>query len=256
MNATTAGAARGAADHSGRRYALAAAIALLLMAILAPFAQFGVLGQLIVPADPAATTANIAASVGLFSAAIGAFIIVAILDVVVAWAMYGLLRRVDQGLARFVGWSRAVYAVAFAIAIVSLVQAAQLVGGASTADLATAGLQSQVASQVASFNSRWDVGLVLFGFHLFGLGALLLRSVDFPRILSALVFVAGAGYLADALGRLFVPGYTLTISMFTFVGEALLIVWLFKIAIKGSPAAATAAAATAAPVQPSKAASS
>ena len=46
--------------------------------------------------------------------------------------------------------------------------------------------------------------------------------------------LAGAGYLADSFGRIFVPGYTLTISTFTFVGEALLIVWLFKVAIKGS----------------------
>ena len=54
------------------------------MAVLAPFAQFGVLASLIVPADAAATTANIADSLGLFGAAIAAFLIVAILDVAVA----------------------------------------------------------------------------------------------------------------------------------------------------------------------------
>lgn len=256
MTASTAGAARRAADHSERRFALAAAIGLLVMAVLAPFAQFGVLGQLIVPADAAVTTRNIATSAGLFAAGIGAFVIIAILDVVVAWAAYGLLRRVDRGLAQFVGWSRAVYAVGFGYALVSLVQAAQLVGSASTADLASAGFQSEVASHAASFNGRWDVALVVFGIHLLGFGALLLRSVDFPRILSILVLLAGTGYLVDAVGRLLVPGYTLTISTFTFIGEALLIVWLFKIAIKGSRTTATAAAATAAPAHPSKAAAS
>jgi hypothetical protein len=240
-------------SREGTTSALVAALGLLLMAILAPFAQFGVLGQLIVPADAAATTRNIAASAGLFVAGIAAFAVVAFLDVVVAWAMYGLLRGVDQGLARFVGWSRAVYAVVFASAILNLAQVAQLVGS-STADLADATVQSQVATQAASFGSRWDVALIVFACHLFALGALLLRSVDFPRILSALVFVAAAGYLADALGRLFVPGYALTISMFTFVGEALLIVWLFKIGIKGSRATANSAAITAALAQPSNAA--
>jgi hypothetical protein len=239
-----------------RTASLVAAIGLLLMAILAPFAQFGVLGQLIVPADAAATTRNIAASTGLFVAGIGAFVVVAILDVVVAWAMYGLLRGVDRGLARFVGWSRVLYAVGFAWAILSLAEVAQLVGGRSTADLANATVQSQVASLAASFGSRWDVALVVFAGHLFGLGALLLRSVDFPRILSALVFVAGAGYLADALGRLFLPGYSLTISMFTFIGEALLIVWLFRIAIKGSRATPAGAPGPAALGQPSGVAAS
>ena len=53
------------------------------------------------------------------------------------------------------------------------------------------------------------------------------------RIL-ALVAVAGVGYLADSFGTILVPDCTLTISVFTFIGEALLIVWLFKLAIKGS----------------------
>ena len=96
--------------------ALATAISLLLMAILAPFAQFGVLKTLIVPADAAATTSNIAASLGLFQAAIVAFLIVAILDVVVAWGFYLLLRPVNERVARVVGSLRVVYAAAFAFA--------------------------------------------------------------------------------------------------------------------------------------------
>ena len=62
----------------------------------------------------------------------------------------------------------------------------------------------------------------------------MLRSADFPGLLGGLVALAGIGYLADSFGRIVVPGYSLTISTFTFVGEALLIVWLFKLAIKGS----------------------
>ena len=67
-----------------------------------------------------------------------------------------------------------------------------------------------------------------------GLGALLFRSVAFPKFLGALVVLAGAGYLADSFGAILVPDYSLTISVFTFLGEALLIVWLFKLAIKGT----------------------
>ena len=44
------------------------------------------------------------------------------------------------------------------------------------------------------------------------------------------------GYLADSLGKILVSDYALTVSVFTFVGEALLIVWLFELAIKGTRA--------------------
>jgi hypothetical protein len=225
---------RPTADHSKRRVALVAAIGLLSMALLAPFAQFGVLANLFVPTDAAATTNNIAASIGPFSAAVAAFMVVAILDVVVAWGMYVVLRPVDQRAALLVAWLRVFYAVVFAYALLSLFNVAQLVNGASAATLQSNQLHTQVASLIAAFRNGWDLGLAIFGLHLVGLGGLLFRSADFPRFLGGLLILAGAGYLADALGRILVPDYTLTISTFTFVGEALLIVWLFKLAIKGS----------------------
>ncbi len=226
--------ARPTADHSTRGAALVAAIGLLSMAILAPFAQFGVLASLIVPTDPSATTTNIADSLGLFGSAIAAFVVVAILDVAVAWGMYLLLRPVNERGALVVAWLRVIYAVAFAYALLSLVGVGQLVNGATAASLQSDQLHAQVATSVTAFRTGWDLALAIFGLHLVGLGGLLYRSVDFPRFLGVLVIIAGAGYLADSFGRILVPGYTLTISTFTFFGEALLIVWLFKVAIKGS----------------------
>jgi hypothetical protein len=235
---------------SQRRVGLVTAFSLLLMAILAPFAQFGVLKTLIVPADAAATTTNIAASSGLFQAAIAAFLIVAILDVAVAWGFYVLLRPVNERLALLVGSLRIVYAAAFAIALVNLVDAAQLVHGATGTALQSRPLQAQVAASVASFDSGWNLALGIFGLHLVGLGPLLFR-LPAPRLLAALVVVAGAGYLADSVGKLLIADYGLTISTFTFVGEALLIFWLFWRAARGfrsSDADAVAPAATSAAV--------
>jgi hypothetical protein len=221
-------------DRSKRGVGLVAAFSLLLMALLAPFAQFGVLMSLIVPTDAAATTNNIAASIGLFGAAIAAFLVVASLDVVVAWGMYVLLRPVNERVALLVAWLRVVYAVAFACALLNLLGVAQLVNGAPAATLQSDELHTQVATSVTAFRNGWDLALAIFGLHLVGLGGLLYRSVDFPRFLGGLVVLSGAGYLADSFGRILVPGYTLTSSTFTFVGEALLIVWLFRLAIKGT----------------------
>ncbi len=49
-------------DISRRKVALIAGIGLLVMAVLAPLAKFGVLQNLVVPTDAAATVQNIAAS--------------------------------------------------------------------------------------------------------------------------------------------------------------------------------------------------
>jgi hypothetical protein len=225
-------------DHSQRKVALAAAFSLLFMALLAPFAQFGVLQTLIVPADAAVTTTNIAGSMGLFQAAIAAFMLVAILDVVVACGFYILLRPVDQRLALLVGSLRVAYAAIFAFVLVNLLDAARLVGGATTTALHSESLQAQVAASVASFDTGWHLALGIFGLHLVGLGALLFRFAA-PRLLAALVVLAGAGYLADSIGTIFVADYGLTVSTFTFVGEALLIFWLFWRAARGSRSSAT-----------------
>jgi Domain of unknown function (DUF4386) len=223
---------RPTADHSQRAIALIAGFALLFVAVLAAFANFGVLKSLVVSGDPAATATKVLGSEGLFRAGIAGFLIVAILDVVVAWALYVLLRRVSNNLAVLVAWLRVAYAAVFAYALVNLLDVAQLLHGANATVVQSSQVQAQVASSIASFDNGWALGLGIFGLHLVGLGVLLFRFTA-PRLLAALVVVAGVGYLADSFGKILVPDYTLTISTFTFVGEALLIFWLFWIAIRG-----------------------
>jgi len=226
---------RPTADIPRRAVALIAGIGLLVMAVLAPFAHFGVLQNLIVPADAAATVENITASEGLFRVAIAALLIVTFLDILLAWALYVLLRPVNAALALLVGWLRLAAPAVFAVALANLLDVAQLVGGPDGAALQPAQLQAQVMASIASFENGWDMSLAIFGLHLLGLGYLLFRSADFPRFLGVLVVVAGGGYLADSFTRILIPDFAFTFSLFTFVGEALLIFWLFWRAIKGFP---------------------
>jgi hypothetical protein len=228
---------RPTADISQRKVALAAGVALLFMALLAPFAQFFVLQTLVAPADATATVNNITASEGLFRSGIAAFLIVIMLDVVVAWALYVLLSPVNRTLALLEAWLRLVFAAVFAMALANLLDVAQLLSVAQRSTLQPEQLHAQVMSSLASFSNGWDIALAIFGLHLLGLGSLLFRSAHFPRFLGVLVIVAGGGYLVDSFAAILVPGHTLTISVFTFVGEALLIFWLFWRAIKGLPSA-------------------
>src|SRR4028118_1345634 len=101
---------RPAADISPRKVALIAGSGLLFIALLSPFARFGVLQSLVVPADATATVDKITASEGLFRIGIAALLIVVMLDVVVAWAEYVLLKPVSRTLAVLVGWLRSALA--------------------------------------------------------------------------------------------------------------------------------------------------
>lgn len=85
-------------DISFRQAALVTGLGLLLLAVLAAITNFGVLQKLIVPGDAKITARNIAAAQGLFRIAIGSFFVVAILDVVVAWALYILFQPVSRSL--------------------------------------------------------------------------------------------------------------------------------------------------------------
>ena len=220
---------------SRRKVALTAGISLLLMAVLAPLAHFGVLQNLVVSGDAAATVGNIVADEGLFRLAIATLLVVTFLDIVVAWALYVLLKPVNETLALLVGWLRLAAPAVFAVALANLLDVANLLGNAEPSTLQPDQLGAQVMASIASFGNGWDMSLAIFGLHLVGLGYLLFKSVAFPRFLGVLVVIAGGGYLADTFARILVPDFEFTFSLITFVGEALLIVWLFWRAIKGFP---------------------
>jgi Domain of unknown function (DUF4386) len=221
-------------DGSARTAALVAGLGLLMMALLAPFANFYVLQNLVVANDAKATAENIVASNGLFRIGIGCFLLVAVLDVVVAWALYVLLEPVSKSLSLLAAWFRVVYAAVFVVALMPLLSVLQLLSGAEfLKGLETKQLHAQVMLSLGAFHAGWDLGLVLFGFHLLVLGFVTFQSGFVPKWLSVLLGVAAVGYLADSFGKLLIPNYNLTVSTFTFVGEVLLIFWLLWKAIKG-----------------------
>ena len=87
-----------AIDVSRRRAAIVAGLGLLVMLLVA-FSSFSAFQRLIVEGDATATAHNIAAHEPLVRRITGGFLIVAALDVLVAWALYVLLRPVSPSLA-------------------------------------------------------------------------------------------------------------------------------------------------------------
>jgi len=86
----------GARTAEIRRAATTAGIALLFVAVLAALANFAVVERLVVDGDAAKTAANIADSETLFRFGIAGLILVAALDVVVAWGLFRVLEPVSR----------------------------------------------------------------------------------------------------------------------------------------------------------------
>ena len=206
-----------------RTAAIVAGVGLLLMAILAPIAYLNTFQSLVKFDDAALTAQNISNSMGAFRLCILLLFIVAVLDVVVAWALYIVLVPVNKNLSALAAWLRVIYAGIFMFAISRLSLALQVL----TADGA------QAMSFLKAFQSIWDMAHILFGFHLVMLGYLTFISGYVPKWLGVFLLLAAVGYIVDGLGNTLSPAYNLTISQFTFVGEVLLLFWLLWRGVKG-----------------------
>lgn len=206
--------------QSLRRASLTAGIALALIVVLAPFATFGAVGGLVTPGDAAKTAQDILGSEGLFRWGIASLILVVILDVIVAAALFTVFQPVNRTLSTMAAWFRATYAAVYLVAISQLAIALGLLGD-----------PNQALRAVDAFDTVWHVGLNLFGVHLLLLGLLAYRSGFMHKIFGILLVIAGLGYLVDGFAAVLIPDYSMNISGFTFVGEATLMLWLL---IKGS----------------------
>jgi hypothetical protein len=221
-------------DSSMRKAAIVAGLGLLIMAILAPIANFGILPKLVIQGDAITTAKNILDSMTLFRQAICFFLIVAILDIIVAWALYIVFKPINKDVSAFAALLRIVYAGMFAISVNNLVNVTHLLSGTQYLNaIAPPQLCADVMISLDSFQSGWNIGMIIFGLYLLLLGYLIFKSCYFPKFLGILVFIASLGYLTDSFGKIISSDYKLTIASFTFIGEVLLIFWLFGKGIKG-----------------------
>ena len=215
------------ADMSPRTASLVAGFGLLAMSLLAPFAYFYVYQGIVVQGNAAKTVSNIMTNELLFRLAICGFVVVAILDVLVAWALYVLLKPANENLSLLAAWFRVAYAAILGIALFNLLGVLRLLSGADYLTVINADrLHAQVMLLLNAFNDGWLIGLVFFGFHLLVLGYLVYKSGYIPKILGVLLMLAPVGYLADSFGKFLAVNYDANITMFTFIGEALFMLWL------------------------------
>jgi Domain of unknown function (DUF4386) len=169
---------------SPRRAAVIAGWGYLAIFSLAIIANFVGREGLIDPDDAAATAGNIIESEGLFRASVVSFLIVFLVDVVIAWALYILFRPGDHDLSLLTAWFRLAYTVLLGVALVSSFVVLELISGAGhLSAFDESQLESQVLLHLNAFDFAWLIGLACFGIHLILLGVLVLRLDGAPKVI-------------------------------------------------------------------------
>ena len=144
-----------------------AGVGYLFIFVTGIFSNFFVMESLTVPGNAAATVNNISDNQSLYRIGILSFIIMVVWDVVLAWALYVLLKPVNENLSLLSGWLRLVNSAIFAIALFNLFNVLQIVSNADYLKvLSREHISTQVMQSFEAFNHTWLIGLVFFGLHL------------------------------------------------------------------------------------------
>jgi len=213
-----------------RQAAWTAGWSMLLMAVIAPIAHFGILAGIFRDGDAAGTLGRLTESAAAFRWALLIFLAVLLLDIVIAWALYYLLRPVHEALSLLAGWLRLAYSVLLGVGIFYLLDILNILNGGQTGVgdgvAAAAGSGERILESFGQFSGSWRFSLIIFGLHLLVLGWLLLKAGYMRRVLGPLLILAGAGYILDGVGPILSASYSIEAAGFTFIGELLLIGWL------------------------------
>lgn len=212
---------------SVQRTARTAGLLYLILAACGAFSEFFVRQALVVRSDAAATAQNILGAQPLFRLGIVSELAGQVVFVLLALALYRVLKPVDR--------NHAAAMVAFVVVAVAVTcfnmlnqfAALYLLGGGNHLAAFDAGqLQALALSFLDLHRAGYLIAQVFFGLWLLPLGYLIYRSGFIPRLVGVLLMVACFGYLADVATFFLAPGSGVSISEFTFVGELVLMLWL------------------------------
>ncbi|MFW5831321.1 MAG: DUF4386 domain-containing protein [Prolixibacteraceae bacterium] len=187
---------------TNRKSALTAGFALIIMAVAAIFAYGYVHNSLVIPGNPDATTSNLKSSALLYRAEIAGWLIILILDVVAALALYVFFKNENRKLSVLAAGFRLIYSVVLGIAILNLIQILNILNGTFPE---TAG--NQILFHLNSFEKTWSFGLIIFGFHLLLLGILTLKSKNIRNLWGTLLVFAAVCYTVIHSAKFLLPEF-------------------------------------------------
>lgn len=193
-----------------RKLSIIAGVSYLAIFFSAIYANFFALELLI--NNPVEAVSNNSFHISLGAVA---FLVAAVFDVIVAWALYHIYK--DNILSTLSTYFRIIHAAIMAAAVVFLL------------DTITLTDSSSILNKVEQFNNLWLIGLFFFGFHLILLGKIVKEVKIIPNIL----VLAGVMYILDTGAHFLFANYDVYADVFlmmvavpAILGEMSFSLWL------------------------------
>lgn len=185
-------------DPSSRSYARVAGAFYLLIALSGGFAIAYVPSLLYVPGDPAASVQSLIDARGLFLAGIAGDIVMMVSELLVTPMLFFIFRSANPTLSLAAALARLTMVTTMAAMLMFYAAMLALADG-SVLPAFTAEQRLQLAgTMLLAHDSGVWVWQIFFTLHLWLLGALILKSGLFPRLLGLGLIVGGAGYILDS----------------------------------------------------------
>jgi hypothetical protein len=134
----------------------------------------------------------IAAPDGASSATAAKMIVTLICDTAVALIFYDLFKPLSQKFSFLAAFFRLIFVVVMAITTMNYLGPFEIMKGWHSA---------------TAFNTGYNIALIFFGLHCFLLGYLIFKSTFLPRILGALLEIAGFSYLINSFASFLAPAF-------------------------------------------------
>jgi len=213
-----------------KRAGLIAGISIIVMALAAGF-SYGYVQHNLLNTSVEITRQNVIENKYLFFAGLAGWIVIFIADLIVSGTLYIFFKNYMMHLSRLTAIIRIIYTLILGAAIYQFIVIIPFLQAPDTA--------FDINAQFIFFEKIWSVGLIVFGFHLLGLGFLSMKSSQIPRLLSYLLYLAGFSYVLVHSGKtftLFHPHFIASaetiLALPMGLSEILLAVWLIQFGFK------------------------
>lgn len=195
-------------ETSPKIYSRAVGIFLILSALCGWFGEMYVPSQMMT-GDAATTAAQLRLHEGLFRLGFAAYLVEAFSDVVLAWLLYVLLKPVHRELAMLSAFFGLVSMSIFAVTKLLYFAAPMFLSGrAYLAAFTPEQLDSLASLFLAFYGGLGGISMLFYGSAWIIRGWLSFRSTFIPRVLGAIMVVAGLGFAMKTITHVLTPAYS------------------------------------------------
>lgn len=175
----------------------------------------------------AVTFENILPNQGRFRLGMAGRLVMAILDMVTAWALYVFLLPARDRLPLLAAWFRITSTIIWGLVIAHFYGVVQLLSNNGRFSVVGAPeIQTQVASLPGALCDTRDIPYGFFEMHPTLLGVVAFRSGFVPRVFGVILALGGISYVIDHAGVILFPGFGLETSPLFDWGELISMFWL------------------------------